>query len=293
MSGSSDILPRDQRILEWLGYGSYVDERRRILYIETPKCGCSSIKHLLRELAGIPPFGFNPLLGETRVDMMIHDRGQFPLPTLTSFPAARLTEIVQGEGWFRFGVVRDPCERFFSAWRDKIFLCEPGYERYRSADQRRYVEFDEFYNRVVGQEDPLACNPHWRAQTALLLPELIRYDKLYDIGELEQLPHDLSRHLAATGQPETVPALNKINEGLAIRPEGFLTPDVLAGLRQFYHIDYERLDFPPSRIGWSEPRKAADLVSPFTDAIFARNEAIAAYTSWIRQALSHTRLSAP
>ena len=29
-----------------------------------------------------------------------------------------------GPGWFRFCVVRHPYDRFFSAWRDKIFITD-------------------------------------------------------------------------------------------------------------------------------------------------------------------------
>jgi hypothetical protein len=283
----------DPRVRDWLGYGSYVDERRRILYVETPKCGCSSIKHLLRSLAGAGPLGFNPTLGESRLDMMIHDRGQSPLPPLTSFPDSSLDEIVNGEGWFRFAVVRDPAERFFSAWRDKIFLCEPGYERYLTETGKRYIEFEDFYRRVIEREDPETCNPHWRAQSALMLPDRIAYVRIYDIGELNQLPQDLTTHLAAIGQPAEVPVLGRTNEGLTIRADGFLTPEVLANLRYFYRADYARFDFPLSTIAWSEPRKAAELINSFTDAVFERNRAITAYSGWVRQALSQARLDAP
>ncbi|HMA48434.1 MAG TPA: sulfotransferase family 2 domain-containing protein, partial [Magnetospirillaceae bacterium] len=113
MTGSS--LPADRTVLDWLRYGSYVDERRRILYVETPKCGCSSIKYLL---LGNRSFQFNPMARQTKLDMMIHDREQNPLPPLTSFAADRLEAILHGPGWHRFSVIRQPAERFFSAWRD-------------------------------------------------------------------------------------------------------------------------------------------------------------------------------
>jgi hypothetical protein len=283
---TAPTLPADRTILDWLRYGTYVDERRRILYVETPKCGCSSIKYLL---AGNRAFHFNPLARQTKLDMMIHDREQNPLPPLTALPADRLSDILQGPGWFRFCVVRQPAERFFSAWRDKIFLVEPGMENYLPTDGRRFVEFADFYERVVYGEDPTACNVHWRSQVALLLPDLIDYSRIYPIGELDRLPEDLRGHLAAAGLPDDVPEMRRVNESYAVSPDGFLTPDVLAGLRDFYRADFERFAFDEAKVGWAAPRRAADIANQFTDAIFDRNRLIATHSDWLEQAMKSGR----
>jgi hypothetical protein len=280
------LLFADRTVLDWLRYGSYVDEGRRILYVETPKCGCSSIKYLLLGNAGLH---FNPLARQTRLDMMIHDREQNPLPPLTAFPAERLEQILQGDGWYRFCVIRQPAERFFSAWRDKIFLVEPGMEDYLPPDDRRFVEFADFYRRVVTSEDPATCNVHWRAQTALLLPDQIAYSRIYDIAELDQLPGQLRSHLAAQGIEAAIPELKRVNESYSIAPDGFLTPEVLDGLRQFYRADIERFAFADPKVGWAERRSAAGIANQFTDAIFDRNRLIATHSNWLQQAIAQGR----
>jgi hypothetical protein len=272
-----------RRLMEWLNYGSYVDPARRIVYVETPKAGCSSIKHLLRSLVTDAPVAFNPMAPETRAEMLIHDRGQMPLLPIMAFQGEALRDVLQGPGWFRFCVLRDPCERFFSAWRDKVFLCEPGFERYVAADGRRYVEFADFYHQVMQDEDPLSCNVHWRAQTELLLPDEIKYTKLYRLNELSALPADLSAHLAAIGAEPDMPEFRRMNEGFQVRPDGFLTPEIIAGLRRFYHADYQRFEFPDMAISFAERRSASELVNQFTDGIFERNRIISLYADWAKR----------
>jgi len=274
-------LAADPRLRDWMHYGSYVDTARKILYVETPKCGCSSIKHfLLDSLVPGHSLRFNPLTPETRLDMMIHDRSQNPLQRLTQFSGDALRDIIEGPGWFRFCVLRHPAERFFSAWRDKIFLCEPGFEAYLHPDGRRFIEFSDFFAKAM-REDPLACNPHWRSQTVLVRPDDIAYSKIYDISELSDLPGDLAEHLGTE-----VGVLPRINESLPISPDGFLTPEIISGLRDFYQLDFNRFAFADLKVSWAAPRTAAELVTGFTDAIFDRNRMIAAYGDCLRQMLT-------
>src|SRR2546425_115468 len=114
---------------------SFVDTDRRILYVRTPKAGCSAILHLLRKLMTSGHLIFEPRVPSGAVGGSIHDRAQIPVPPLTAFRGRRLQEIVSGDGWFRFCVVRHPYDRFFSAWQNVVFLCTlPGMERYLRAD---------------------------------------------------------------------------------------------------------------------------------------------------------------
>jgi hypothetical protein len=279
-------LPAEsQQLLDWLSYGSYVDQGRRILYVETPKCGCSSVKYLLREMNQAPPLHFNPLARQTRFDMMVHDRGQVPLPAVTAFRGEALQEILAGEGWFRFCVVRNPVERFFSAWCEKIFLCEPGYEQYLPGDGRRHVEFADFFRRVVTSENPATCDSHWRLQSALLIPDHIAYSRIYDVRELGALPADLERHLETIGMKQAVGEPKRINEGFSVKPDGFVTPEVIAALRGFYAADYARFDFADPAVAFAEPRSASELVNAFTDAIFERNRMISLHHDWLTRQL--------
>lgn len=269
----------DQRVWDWLSYGSYVDVERRYLYVETPKAACSTIKHMLRALATGVPLHFNPREAQSRLAMMIHDRGQMPLPPLTVFSEADRREIMTGDGWFRFCVLRHPYDRFFSAWRDKVFLVEPTFERYLPTDGRKFVEFSTFIDRVLTQEDPYGCDVHWRAQVSLLLPDDIAYTHVYDIGDVFGVRVDLQQHLAKLGRDDRLAPFQRNNEGWSIPLAGFLSAEKQAALRQFYAADFARFPFPEREASTAPPRTAAEFVNQFTDAVFDRNRTISEHVA--------------
>ena len=272
------VAPRfdtDRRAHRWLDYGSYVDVQRRILYVQTPKAACSSLKHMLRNLVTSEALQFNPSAPESRLAMLIHDRPQIPLPSLTAFDGEQLRNIMTGPEWFRFCVIRHPYDRFFSAWRDKVFLCEPGFEPYAPRDGQKFVGFTDFVSRVMVEDDPFGCDPHWRAQVALLLPDDIDYTHVYNLSEIHRLSADLQEHLSGVGVDARLASLPRVNQGLSVSSDVFLTAGIVAMLRQFYQADFERFGFAECEAAAVEsPQDAAGLVNEFTDAIFDRNQVI-------------------
>ena len=267
-------IETNQTVRDWLGYGSYVDTHRRILYVSTPKVGCSSIKHMLRRLATSVPLRFNPCAHETSLPMQIHDRDQIPLRPLTAFSGEELQQIMTGTGWFRFCVIRHPYDRFFAAWRDKIFLCQPSFERYLPAGDQKYTEFSAFLDRVMADESPKTCDCHWRNQVDLLLPDDINYTRIYNMSDLSDLQSDLQHHLTAIGIADRVPPLQRLNKSWSFKSDGFLTPDVIKKLWAFYRADFERFGFAEIESKCQVLERAADYVNDYTDAIFERNRVI-------------------
>jgi hypothetical protein len=272
------LLRRGGFVGAWLAYGTHVDEARKILYVETPKAACTTVKYFLRSLVCRRPLRFHGGTVATRMDMLIHDRSQSPLLSLADLPPERAEEIVADESWFRFCVVRHPIDRFFAAWRDKVFLCEPEYERYLPGDGRRFVEFGDFLERVLREDKPETCDLHWRAQTALLMPALINYTSVYAVQALGKMRADLGEHLQRQGMRAQLPDLVRRNEGLAIRQDGFLTAERIAALRAFYDADFRVFGFPEMTPVDSPTAMAADLVNEYTDAIFYRNRMLAAHS---------------
>jgi hypothetical protein len=265
---------------------SFVDTDRRILYVRTPKAGCTAVQHFLRKLMTGDPLIFEPRVPSGTIDGTIHDRAQIPVPPLTAFRGQKLREIVTGDGWFRFCVIRHPYDRFFSAWQNVVFLCAlPGMERYLRVDGRKYVEFSDFFTAVTETEDPNTCDVHWRAQIALVYPDDIAYTRIYNLSELSTLSGDLQRHLDGLGrrEREKAPALQRFNESFSIPSDGFLNAEVLAGLRHFYAADFAHFGFPEREAPSSPIRSAAEFTSPFTDALFDRHRAIAQYVRCARE----------
>ena len=252
---------------------------------------------MLRDLAKFPPLVFHPRnSGQcTQLDMLIHDGSQASHPALSSFGRGKLDEILFDEGWFRFAAIRHPFDRVFSAWRDKIFLCEPSFEAYASNDGRKYVDFSEFVDRITQTENPSACDIHWRSQVALLRPDDIPFTKIYDVSEVAQLPADLQQHLDRLGLADKVLPLRRVNESFPIKPEGFFSRDIADKLRDFHREDFERFEFRDWDVPDEASRSAADLVSYATDAIFDRNRVIAAcynYALWRPRSMSDRFLTA-
>jgi hypothetical protein len=281
-------MKTDRLVRDWLGYGSFVDEQRRILYVATPKVACTSIKLMLRGLTTATPLRFSSLCRQTSLSMLVHDRGQTPLPPLTAFSGARLRHILAGPGWFRFCVTRRPYERFFSVWRDKIFITEPGYEPYLPDGSAKFVEFQAFFERVMATESSLTCDTHWRAQTALLFPDDIAYTHIYDLAGIARLPQDLAAHLTRQGHGAVLPTLPKVNQSWSIPAEAFLTAEVATRLHQFYQADFIRFGYDPVYDVAPHPARAADWATQATDAVFERNRVIEQYFQYAR----HARLAA-
>jgi Sulfotransferase family len=269
------LSTRNKGIGDWIGHGSYVDERRRLLYVETPKVASSSIKLMLRGLATTEPQRFTPLERASSMPMLIHVREQMPFPRLTDFSGKKRQDIMTGPGWFRFCVVRHPYDRFFSAWRDKIFITEPGFETYAPANGAKFVEFADFASRVVTEENPSNCDHHWRDQVSLLSPDAIAYSRIYDLGNISQLPQDLNKHFLDIDISTQELELTRNNEGWSIPSDGFLSIAIARNLRSFYKADFDRFGFSERETVSATSRSANHLVSEFTAAVFDRNRMIA------------------
>jgi hypothetical protein len=196
-----------QTIVRRLNYGSFVSLEHKILYLETPKAACTTFKGLLRDLCGAPPIEYPvDAQRESRRDMFIHVRSNVPVPSLLDLDEQTQRHVLTAPDFLRFAIVRNPYTRLVSAWRNKVMLCEPGYEHiYRkltgdmpSLGSKKILAFPQFLRFIENEPDLRSCNAHWRRQVELLLYPAIPYTH---IGKLEQLPMTLDlieRHLGAT-----------------------------------------------------------------------------------------------
>jgi len=123
----------------------------RLLYVEVPKAGCSSIKISLRHFRGIH---------DMPVDMDdFHERFGYKNIPLFSFEKILKTKY-KAQGWKIFTVVRNPYDRFVSYYKDKV-----------SSDQLgRYI--NKFSLRKYFHDT------HVRPQHALIGTDLSVYDMI-------------------------------------------------------------------------------------------------------------------
>src|ERR1044071_1292611 len=111
-----------------LRLNTYVSLEHRYLYCAVPKAGCTAIKMLIHAAERLPDIDpRQSRFREYRREMFIHDRSQFRMPSLLDLPSDAQERVLSDPAFFRFTVVRNPYRRLESAWRDKVFLCAPGY----------------------------------------------------------------------------------------------------------------------------------------------------------------------
>src|SRR5207253_3631085 len=87
---------------------------------------CTQMIELLRAVENAPPLKvFVDGQQETRRDQFIHARQNVPLPSLAHLDDKIQREVLESPDFIRITVVRNPYARLVSAWRNKVFLCEP------------------------------------------------------------------------------------------------------------------------------------------------------------------------
>lgn len=277
----SGRLPRLDRqvIADRLSYGSFVSLEHKILYVETPKAACTTVKEFLRELCGAPPIKLQiGPLWETRRDMFIHVRANVPLPSLLDLDQETQRRVLTAPDFLRFSIVRNPYDRLVSAWRNKILLCEPGYEYvYRRimgdvppVHDKKTLSFEQFLEFVEGEMDLGICNPHWRRQVDLLLYPAIPYTH---IGQLERFQDTVAliKQHASRGPPVRFAKSNSAGAGGGHSP---IDDDMAVRIQQLYAADFEAFGY--SKESWRRTPTAAgenDHVpqARFLDEVIERN----------------------
>jgi Sulfotransferase family len=187
-----------------LRYASYASLTDRFVYLAVPKAACTTMKGLLRDLHGSAPLKlFAGPNRETRRDMFIHSRENIPFPSLNSLESKQQRELLEAPDVFRFAVVRNPYSRLISAWRDKVFLCEPSVDNVYAAvrgrgpaleQQKRLIDFAEFVSYIANHPRGL-WDEHWRKQVDLIFPKAISYTHIGKVEDLDSTLQIFSRHL--------------------------------------------------------------------------------------------------
>lgn len=196
-----------------LGGRSYVLPEHKVMFVSVAKNACTSIKWLLAELSGQDPERFHATFAMVSDPAdTIHQRQLWQgIEKFDVADDAQRAEVSAANGWFVFGVVREPRARLFSAWQSKFLNHDPWYARY--AEESFYPALPTSTADVVGSfadfvrfltdhpDHPLATtDTHFAAQAALLQPWRVDYSRIYDVSEVGRLVEDLHAHLARLGK---------------------------------------------------------------------------------------------
>ncbi len=269
----------------------------KLVYVSVPKNACTSVKWLMAELAGEDldrirkgtGVSYNP----TRAGQ-VHDRSSWQnTPEVGELDTELVQQVHPDNGWFVFGVLRDPRLRFFSAWQDKFLLRSPGYWRWWDKPLQPPVpqepaDIVESFRRFVLEvsADPAheaLDDGHFMSQVHALHQEVVPFSHLYDMSELGSMTADLAAHLTAQGYDGPV-TLGRSNRS-PFEPVGELfAGGVREAIEEMFADDFagfgERWDF--SRI---EARPTSWTPDAFAHAhsVIAMNERIADVVRAARQ----------
>lgn len=218
----------------------------RIVFQDVPKAGSTSLLTWLYELAFGRPF--EPVMNEVigRI-MWIHE--WFTTQKNDVIDNQPLNEFVRPEGYFVFGLTRDPIIRFLSAYRNRIMHfreLSPVHPDGRAAIQAGLVADPtlDFFVENLKSYQKLSRNifHHTRPMVDFLGYELSRFDKIYDLGELELLRKSLIEHWKMNDLPvfhREIPLIPKVQVGGPKLGLDVLSPESFERLLNYYKNDYE------------------------------------------------------
>ncbi len=187
-----------------LRYSSFVSLPKRYMYFQVPKAACTFMKGLLNQIENAPPI--RHFIGEdreTRRDMFIHVRENVPLPSLLDLDNQTQRQVLESPDFLRMTVVRNPYTRLLSAWKNKVLLCEPGFEsvyldikgRLPEEGRKVLVTFEEFVEYVSKKCDLRTCNAHWRRQVDHTFMRALNFSFVGKMENLAETLERLQRHL--------------------------------------------------------------------------------------------------
>ena len=234
---------------------TFVNPEKKYLYFAVPKAACTAIKHLLRDAELAPPIEFFCRgYKESRRDMFVHARENVPLPSLVDLDETAQREALQSPEYLRMTVVRNPYTRLLSAWRNKIALCEPGYETVYldirgcppTLSNKKLIGFDEFIAFIENQ-DLRRADPHWSLQVEHTFMAAIKYNLVGRTENLTEFLDLFAQHNGRRNQSSPVP-------GNPSEAFGCYSSDLATRVARLYAADFEGLGYKPD--DWPPPRSS-------------------------------------
>jgi hypothetical protein len=220
----------------------HASEQYRYVYISNPKAACSTIKLFLSRCEEKDPKYFPKDL---------HRRKSLPFDFPQKIDDLKLNRLFNSD-FFIFTFVRHPLKRVVSAYGDKIVSTENRRRKKKEIlkilgkdpdNIETPVSFDEFVSAIISQK-PNRLNPHWRPQFYNLFPNIVKYDY---IGTVENINEGINIIKLKLGLPDY--PLNKQNEkSRFVNYHEVLTPRNRLKLAKLYAKDFKTFGYKPKGI---------------------------------------------
>lgn len=240
-----------------LMHGFHYSKRFRALYVEVPKCACSSIKRLIQMLECAKPGEFRWL---DTPSVHVKKDNPYALPgydcflTTQGLLAKDFLKILRSKKVYRYSFVRNPYGRVLSAYRDKVLLKKPEkievvdwlYPNDHDSDADKLkceVSFEDFIDFIIHQEPCRSVNPHWRPQAMMLSYGKIKYSF---IGKVESMETDW-RYLfnkCYSKDFDFMPLLTRnVSRGSVSDLNAVYTEKTARLIYDYYRMDFEAFDY--------------------------------------------------
>lgn len=251
--------------LPWPLKQVFISRTARVLYCPIGKNACSFLKSQMIHISDVP-----------HADYMIHDVHMLTDHVRTGmqlgdYPRDEVEAVIDSPDYFRFALLRDPCDRLLSAYIEKFVLNRntPGNIRHarsvvvpvqsalgmEAPDFDRGITFRDFVTWIISAP-ARQLDPHWRPQALYLAG--MSYDRLYGFDEMDALIEDLEarsgtslvrqpRNTTGSGtgtlhpgaadlQPAEIMVLPRLSR------ESFLEDSLIADISNYFREDYGLLE---------------------------------------------------
>jgi len=164
-------------------------------YVEVPKTGCTTVKHLVQKIewesqGGVPE-------DRIKVGSHVHYRNKSPLPMFREMSKKDKTKSLSGKDMTVFTFVRNPFSRILSCYKSKVevgigpkkhLIAMRDGVKPEDADLTKHISFREFLELISTQKS-IDMDIHWRPQVDQTMIDFIKYDF---IGRYENFSADLA-----------------------------------------------------------------------------------------------------
>tara|TARA_B110001469_G_C9648889_1_gene330043 strand:- start:10640 stop:11431 length:792 start_codon:yes stop_codon:yes gene_type:complete len=240
-----------------LMHSIHFSEKFQCVYLELPKCGCSSIKSLIQTYEHVEP-DCDQLLEIPDV----HNKrvNQYALPGYEHGGVAGLTgdqliRVLTDPSISRFSVVRNPYARLASAFKDKIFknkvqkiqVVDALFPSLKSLckEEKLAVEvsFADFVEFVTSHQNHKKMNPHWRPQVSVLFYDYINYDFIGKLEDAERTWQQIYNKIYSS-RMQFIPMGRRNSSGRReIAVNNIYTHYLAERVYEFYKRDFEAFDY--------------------------------------------------
>ena len=254
---------------------------QRVLFLPVPKAGCTTILHILADLAGLSADAFDSsATAEVTPGTAVHDMTRWgEAHTLGSLEPDEREAILAADDWFRFTVVRDPGPRLWSAWQSKLLLREPRFTELfgdRSWFPRIPESADDlvadFRRFVTALDEPDSRDVHWCVQSDLV--DLIPFDHVGRTETMADTIAALGAHVGSTGLGDRMGAANRT---LIAQPPGLYDAATAKAVARHYERDYAAFGYTPpksSRASRAEWAAGVKVLLPAIRSLIERHDRI-------------------